>query len=85
VAAVDLRPGDRILLCSDGLHGVVDDAALTQILGAHRDPADACAALIDAANDAGGPDNVTAVVIDIPAVEATAADLSISAEAQEVS
>jgi PPM family protein phosphatase len=65
VAAVDLQPGDRILLCSDGLHGVVDDGSLAQILGAHASPDDGCAALIEAANGAGGPDNITAVVVDI--------------------
>jgi protein phosphatase len=64
-AAVELRPGDRILLSSDGLHGVVDDSSLAQILHSHPEPGDACAALIDAANHAGGPDNITAVVIDI--------------------
>lgn len=65
VSAVDLAPGDRLLLCSDGLHGVVDDASLAQILGARRSPGDTCAALIAAANKGGGPDNITAVVIDI--------------------
>jgi PPM family protein phosphatase len=64
-SVVELRPGDRILLSSDGLHGVVDEAALAQILDAHPDPDKACAALIDAANQAGGPDNITAVVIAI--------------------
>ncbi|OBF91821.1 hypothetical protein A5791_15050 [Mycobacterium sp. 852002-51163_SCH5372311] len=64
-AAVELLSGDRILLSSDGLHGVVDDGALAQILDAHSEPGDACAALIDAAKRAGGPDNITAVVIDI--------------------
>ncbi|WP_207569182.1 PP2C family protein-serine/threonine phosphatase [Mycobacterium decipiens] len=64
-AAVDLLAGDRILLCSDGLHGVIDESSLAKILDSHRVPADACAALINAANDAGGPDNVTAVVIHI--------------------
>ncbi|WP_205875716.1 PP2C family protein-serine/threonine phosphatase [Mycobacterium camsae] len=66
-AAVDLLPGDRILLSSDGLHGVVDDPSLGQILDSHPEPDDACAALIDAALQAGGPDNVTAVVVAIPA------------------
>lgn len=64
-AAVDLKPGDRILLSSDGLHGVVDDPSLAQILDSHPDPADACEALIAAALQAGGPDNVTGVVVDI--------------------
>jgi protein phosphatase len=84
-AAVDLQPRDRILLCSDGLHGVVDDASLAGILGAHRDPGEACDALIQAANAAGGPDNVTAVVIDLPAVEPVAAGSSNTAERQVVS
>ncbi|MBX9983218.1 MAG: protein phosphatase 2C domain-containing protein [Mycobacterium gordonae] len=65
-AAVDLLPGDRILLSSDGLHGVVDDPTLAQILESHPEPDDACRALIDAALQAGGPDNVTAVVVAIP-------------------
>lgn len=65
-AAVDLQPGDRILLSSDGLHGVVDDPSMAQILDSHPDPADACEALIAAALQAGGPDNVTAVVLTIP-------------------
>jgi PPM family protein phosphatase len=62
-SALDLRPGDRILLSSDGLHGVIDESSLAQILESHPEPGDACAALIDAANHAGGPDNITAVVI----------------------
>ena len=66
VRAVDLQHGDRVLLCTDGLHGVVDDASLAAILASHPDPAGACDALIAAANRAGGPDNITAVVIDIP-------------------
>jgi protein phosphatase len=63
VRALDLRPGDRILLCSDGLHGLVDDATLAAILTDYPDPAAACQALIDAANRAGGPDNITALVV----------------------
>jgi serine/threonine protein phosphatase PrpC/DNA-binding beta-propeller fold protein YncE len=63
VRALDLRPGDRILLCSDGLHGLVDDATLAAILTDYPDPAAACQTLIDAANHAGGPDNITAVVV----------------------
>ncbi|MGA7052008.1 MAG: protein phosphatase 2C domain-containing protein [Mycobacterium sp.] len=63
VRALDLYSGDRILLCSDGLHGVVDDTTLAGILTDYPDPAAACRALTDAANRAGGPDNITAVVV----------------------
>lgn len=68
-AAIDLRAGDRILLCSDGLHGVLGAELLTRILDSPSDPDHVCAALIGAANDAGGPDNITAVVIDIAAAQ----------------
>ena len=64
-SAQDLSDGDRILLCSDGLHGVVDRATLTRILGKHDDPGEVCAALIAAARGAGAPDNVTALVVDV--------------------
>jgi PPM family protein phosphatase len=67
VSALDVRAGDRILLCSDGLHGVLDAECLQRILAAPSGPSDVCGALIQAANDAGGPDNITAIVIDIAA------------------
>ncbi|MFV0494555.1 PP2C family protein-serine/threonine phosphatase [Mycobacterium sp.] len=63
--AVDLHPGDRILLCSDGLHGVVKEPELGQILDANPAPGYACAALIAAAREGGGPDNITALVINV--------------------
>lgn len=64
-SVVDLRPGDRILICSDGLHGVVKEAGLAKILDLNPDPGYACRELISAARDGGGPDNITAVVINI--------------------
>ena len=64
VRAVPLRPGDRLLLCTDGLSDPLDDAAVAAVLRAEPDPAAASVALVDAANRAGGPDNVTAVVVD---------------------
>lgn len=60
-----LNAGDRILLCSDGLHGPVDQASLTRILESNPDPGYACAALVAAARDGGGPDNITALVINV--------------------
>jgi protein phosphatase len=65
VANVAVEAGDRVLLCSDGLSGVVAHEQLEQILAAGRPLDDTCLALIDAANEAGGPDNVTALMIQI--------------------
>jgi PPM family protein phosphatase len=58
-----LRRGDRILLCSDGLHGPVPDHEIAQILGA-GDINYVAYELIKAALTAGGPDNVTVIVAD---------------------
>jgi len=61
--------GDRYLLCSDGLSNVVSMATMGDVLRDYRDP-DACAErLIDLALRAGGPDNITAIVADIVAVD----------------
>lgn len=58
-----LEDGDRVLLCSDGLTAVVPDERILEILLEHdRDLAAACRALVDAANEEGGPDNVTVVL-----------------------
>jgi PPM family protein phosphatase len=58
--------GDRYLVCSDGLFGEVPDDGIRALLGAGT-PQQAADALVSAANDAGGHDNVTAVVVDIHA------------------
>ena len=57
-----LQEGDVVLLCSDGLTDMLDDARITAVLTAERDPEAACARLVAEANEAGGRDNVTAVV-----------------------
>jgi protein phosphatase len=64
ITAHDLREDDRVLICSDGLHGPVDERAIAAILGAAPSAQEAARALIDAALAAGGPDNVTVVVAD---------------------
>jgi PPM family protein phosphatase len=56
-----LYPGDVLVLCSDGLHGVVDDDTIAAI-AAKEEPATAVQQLIDLANQNGGPDNITVVV-----------------------
>jgi PPM family protein phosphatase len=54
--------GDVLLLCSDGLHGVLQDHEVLRLV-ADRDAAAACRALVDAANARGTPDNLTAAVL----------------------
>ncbi|TVR58021.1 MAG: serine/threonine-protein phosphatase [Gemmatimonadales bacterium] len=60
-----LRDGDRLLLCSDGLSGPVAHGALESMATASPTPAEACRRLIHAANEAGGPDNITVVIADV--------------------
>jgi protein phosphatase len=64
ITEVELREGDRVLLCSDGLHGPVSDETIGSIMIRTQDVADLSGALIAAALEAGGPDNVTVVVAD---------------------
>jgi serine/threonine protein phosphatase PrpC len=61
----DVRPGDRYLLCSDGLYGVVPDARVRALLTSAPAPDEAVLALITEANTSGGPDNVSCVVADV--------------------
>jgi serine/threonine protein phosphatase PrpC len=63
-----LAPGDRLLLCSDGLSGMVEDRYLHKITMEAANPQDACDRLIAAANAAGGEDNITVVVIQIVSI-----------------
>jgi PPM family protein phosphatase len=62
VNKIKLMPHDCLLLCSDGLTEMVPDADIAQVLGSVADPDAACRALIERANQAGGNDNITAVV-----------------------
>jgi protein phosphatase len=64
-----VHPGDRLLVCSDGLTGEVGDAAIEAVLRSERDPQVAADRLVAAAREAGGRDNITAVVVDAVDVE----------------
>lgn len=66
--AVELAPGDVLLLCTDGLHGVVSDAVIQMTIAAYP-PGQAVAELIAIALAAGGPDNISAVVARVEAAE----------------
>jgi PPM family protein phosphatase len=61
----EARPGDRFLLCSDGLSGVVSDETLAETLQAYRDPRECADRMIELALRGGGPDNITCIVADV--------------------
>lgn len=60
-----LQVGDRLLLCSDGLSGMLPDEALAQVSDRERDLDQACRALVRAANEAGGTDNISVVIVEV--------------------
>ncbi|MBA2363934.1 MAG: Stp1/IreP family PP2C-type Ser/Thr phosphatase [Chloroflexia bacterium] len=60
-----LQTGDRLLLCSDGLSSMLPDEALAQIADRERDVDRACRALVRAANEAGGTDNISVVLAEV--------------------
>jgi PPM family protein phosphatase len=63
VTEPDCRPGDTFLLCTDGLLARLEDHDIRRIITAHQDLQGAAQALVDAANQAGGPDNITVALI----------------------
>jgi protein phosphatase len=65
VGHIALEPGDRLLVCSDGLTGMVTDAEIAACLGAIAGAQSACDALVSLALGHGGHDNVTVIVGDI--------------------
>jgi protein phosphatase len=62
---VPVRPGDCVLLCSDGLTRMVPEFMMARAFHEHREPQRICDALIAAANDNGGADNITVVVVEV--------------------
>ncbi|MDO5663461.1 MAG: protein phosphatase 2C domain-containing protein [Brachybacterium sp.] len=62
--AIPAEPGDRMLICSDGLSGEISDAAIERLLSGEGTLEQVCERLIEAALDAGGHDNISVVVIE---------------------
>jgi PPM family protein phosphatase len=62
---LQLRTGDRVLLCSDGLSNEVGMNEMADVLGDVRDPGEAAGRLVDAANEHGGADNITVIIVDV--------------------
>jgi serine/threonine protein phosphatase PrpC len=58
-----LNPGDSLLLCSDGLSGKVEDAEIWRLVSRSQSPQEACESLVQAANDSGGDDNITVIIV----------------------
>jgi protein phosphatase len=68
ILELQVAPGDRLVLCSDGVHGVLTDEELAAIVSQRRRPLDqVCRTVIAEANTRGGPDNATAVVVEAEA------------------
>jgi protein phosphatase len=65
VGTITLLPGDRLLLCSDGLSDYVEDQAIAATLALHADRQQCGEQLVKLAHQAGAPDNVTVVVSDV--------------------
>lgn len=60
---LELQQGDHLLLCSDGLTSMLRDEQIQAIMNERSSPEEGCRALVDAANAAGGEDNITALVL----------------------
>lgn len=65
LAVVPVVTAGRLLLCSDGVHGMLSDDQIAEVLAAEPEAGDAATALVRAALEAGGQDNATAVVVDV--------------------
>ena len=65
LTTVELAEGDRLLLCSDGLTSMIDEPDISAVLRHEPNAQAAADALVDLANNAGGEDNITVVIIDL--------------------
>lgn len=65
VTTVGIAPGDKFLLCSDGLTGMLDEKTITSYLDADMAPQSIAEQLVGAADEAGGRDNITVIVVEV--------------------
>ncbi|HEX2241482.1 MAG TPA: Stp1/IreP family PP2C-type Ser/Thr phosphatase [Actinomycetota bacterium] len=65
VESVEFQAGDRVLLCSDGLTSMVEPSVIAETLASEGEPQSAADRLVEAANAAGGEDNITVIVLDL--------------------
>ena len=74
--SLPLEEGDRLMICSDGLSGMVSEEEMTEVLNSESDPQRAADVLVDKANDAGGEDNITVIVVDVGADSSSAPEVA---------
>ena len=66
IVTFQLLRGSQIMICSDGLWGVISDKDMRGVIQNSADPMQACQTLINLANAAGGPDNISVIIVRIP-------------------
>jgi PPM family protein phosphatase len=66
ITSMPIPETGQVLICSDGLWGVVPEEQISHLILTAPNPQVACQVLVDAANEAGGPDNITAILIHLP-------------------
>lgn len=66
ITTAPLPHSGLLLICSDGLWGLVSEDEIVRIVTTYSSPAEACQFLVEAANEAGGPDNITAILVRVP-------------------
>lgn len=66
IATYEFQPASQLLICSDGLWGVISDTEMGVIIRSSSDPQHACQELTNKANAAGGPDNISVIIIRLP-------------------
>jgi serine/threonine protein phosphatase PrpC len=74
---LQLRSGDRLVLCSDGLSNELSNEEMAEVLSRVPDPGDAAHELVESANEHGGSDNITVVVVDVLVGEETPSHASV--------
>jgi serine/threonine protein phosphatase PrpC len=66
IATFPLPRSCHLLICSDGLWGVISEKQLLHLVNTAANPQQACQSLTDAANNAGGPDNISVILVRLP-------------------
>ena len=64
---LELQVGDNLLLCSDGLYGMVSDEEIAALVGVAKNPEAACRELVACANGRGGRDNISVILLTVGA------------------